>query len=83
MSIWHCQYCYFYVRKTAVDKWAESYLEKHVDNGKKWVINFMIIWFLPIVLIVVTFFLNFSIYTLIPLIGFIIILAAMVIIMKK
>jgi len=83
-----CKYCYFKVKGTTidkekgktiekllpVDKWRESYLEKHVSCGKKTTVFMSIIWFLPIVLIVISFFLNFSIYALISLIGFIVVL---------
>lgn len=97
MPLMHCQYCYFCVKETtkdietgrtiknllSVDKWKESYLKKHVDCGKKWSFNFIILWFLPIVLIVISFFLNFSIYALMSLIGFIVVLAGMLVHMKR
>ena len=87
MPIKHCQYCYFCVKETTiengktikkllpVDKWKESYLKKHVACGKKWSFNFIILWFLPIVLIIISFFFNFSIFALISLIGLIVVLA--------
>ena len=80
-----CKFCYFKVKETTVDKrktieklltvdkWRESYLEKHVGQ-KNWVIFMIIVWFLPIVLVVISFFLNFSIIALISLIGFIVVL---------
>ena len=68
-----CKFCYFKVNETTVDKWRETYLEKHVGQ-KNWVIFMVIVWFLPIVLIVISFFLDFSIYALIILIGFIVML---------
>jgi len=87
MPLKHCQYCYYCIKETTiengktikkllpVDKWKESYLKKHVACGKKWSFNFIIIWFLPIVLIIISFFFNFSIFALICLIGFIVVLA--------
>jgi hypothetical protein len=68
-----CKFCYFKVNENTVDKWRETYLEKHVGQ-KNWVIFMVIVWFLPIVLIVISFFLDFSIYALIILIGFIVML---------
>jgi hypothetical protein len=53
------------------DKWVESCLEKHIACGKKWGFNFFLSWIVPIVLIIVSFFLNFSVFALISLIGFI------------
>jgi hypothetical protein len=87
MPLTICKFCYFKVKETAVDKekgktveklltvdkWRESYLKKHVGQ-KNWVIFMVIVWFLPIVLTVISFFLNFSIFALIILIGFIIVL---------
>jgi len=82
-----CKYCYFKVKETtidkekgktiekllSIDKWRESYLHKHVGQ-KYWVFFMVIIWFLPIVLIVISFFLNFSIFALVSLVGFIVVL---------
>lgn len=82
-----CKYCYFKVKETTTDtesgetivnllplkKWRESYLKKHVGQ-KYWTILMTIVWFAPIVLILISFFLNFSIFALISLIGFIIVL---------
>jgi hypothetical protein len=82
-----CKYCYFKVKETTIDKekgetiekllsldkWRESYLKKHVGQGG-WTVFMSIIWLLPIVLIVISFFLNFSIFALISLIGFIFVL---------
>jgi hypothetical protein len=83
MPLKHCQYCYYKVKEAAKGKWKESYLKKHVDCGKKWAVNFFILWFGPIVLIGISFFLSFSIYALISLIGFIIMLAIMVIYLRR
>lgn len=97
MPVKHCQYCYYKVREPAVkrekgktsmkllplDEWKESYLQKHVDCGKKWGFNFIILWIGPIVLIGISLFLNFSIVALLALIGFIGSLAVMVIYTKR
>lgn len=93
MPVVHCKYCYYKTKETTVDsttgktienllpkdQWVESCLQKHVECGKKWSFNFFIAWFLPIILIVISFFLNFSIYALLSLIGFIIVLAVMLV----
>ena len=97
MPIWHCQYCYYKVRETPSDnpkednigkllpkeKWLESCLQKHVDCGKKWSVNFIILWFLPITGIIISLFLNFSIYALISLIGFLFMLSLMAVHLKR
>jgi len=86
-----CKYCYYKTKETivdkekgkttekllSVDKWRESGLKKHVGQ-KNWALLMIIIWFLPIVLIVISFFLNFSIFALISLIGFIVVLAGFI-----
>jgi hypothetical protein len=92
----HCQYCYYKVREPTldrengktrmellpIDEWKESYLKKHVDCGKKWGFNFIILWLGPIVLIGISLFLNFSIVALLSLIGFIGSLAVMLMYMR-
>ena len=91
MPLTICKYCYYKVKETtidkekgktiekllSVDKWRESYLHKHVGQ-KHWVGLMTIIWFLPIVLIVISFFRDFSIFALISLIGFIVVLVGFV-----
>jgi hypothetical protein len=86
-----CKYCYFKVKETTIDrekgktidkllpldKWRDSYLQKHAGQ-KYWVLFMVIIWFLPIVLIVISFFWNFSIFALIYLIGFIVALVGFI-----
>ncbi len=93
MPIKHCQYCYYKVQDPTIDsktgkpigkllsldKYHESFFPKHVICAKKWAYNLFIIWFLPIVLIVISFFLNYSLIALIALIGFIIVLAVQLI----
>ena len=96
MPLKHCQYCYYKVKETTVDEktgnkirkllskeeWKECCLEKHVDYAKKWGFNFFILWVFPIVLIIISFFLNFSIYALLSLIGFIVVLAVSLVHMR-
>ena len=91
MPLKHCQYCYYKEKEITIDgkegllpldKWKESYLKKHVACGKKWEFNFFILWLLPIVLISISLFLSFSIFALIFLIGFIVVLATMLSHMK-
>lgn len=88
-----CKYCYYKVKETTIDnntgkttgkllpkdKWKESYLKKFVACGKKGSFNYIIIWFFPIVGIVISFFLSFSIVALLSLIGFIVVMAVMMI----
>ena len=87
MPLTICKYCYFKVTETkkdeekgkttkkllSVDNWTKSHLHKHVGQ-KNWVIFMVIVWFLPIVLIAISFFTNFSIFALISFIGFIVVL---------
>jgi hypothetical protein len=83
-----CKYCYYRVTETSSDEnkgetverlvplvtWREVYLRKHVGQ-KNWTLFMTTVWFLPIVLIVISFFFNFSLFALISLIGFIAVLA--------
>jgi hypothetical protein len=83
-----CKYCYYRVTETTSDEnkgkiverlvplvtWREVYLRKHVGQ-KNWTLFMTTVWFLPIVLIVISFFLNFSPFALISLVGFIAVLA--------
>lgn len=78
-----CKHCYFKVIKTSideetgkttkklmsVDKWGKTLLHKHVGQ-KNWVWPMFIIWFLPIVLIIISFFRNFDYLAIIALVGF-------------
>jgi hypothetical protein len=82
-----CKYCYYRVTETtsaenngeAVAKlvplvtWREVYLRKHVGQ-KNWTLFMTTVWFLPTVLIVISFFFNFSPFALTALIGFIAVL---------
>jgi len=92
----HCQYCYFKVKETIEDsvtrktstklmpkdKWVTSYLQKHVASGKKWTFTFLILWLLPIFLMIISFFMNFSLIALLCLIGFIGLLVVMILHMR-
>ena len=92
----HCQHCYYKTKEITEDsttgktienllpkeQWVESCLQKHVESGKKWGFNFFISWFLPMVLIVISFFFSFSIFALITLIGFVVVWAVMLINMR-
>ena len=96
MPLTICKYCYFKVTETtidkekgkttkkllSVDKWSESHLHKHVGQ-KHWTWLMTMIWFLPIVLIVISFFREFSIFAVISLIGFTAVLVGNVIYMLR
>ena len=86
----HCKHCYYNVttmykkhgktimKLLPIDEWKESHLKKHVDCGKKLFPPLgILLWLLPIVLIGISFFWNFSIIALLSLIGFMILLAVM------
>ena len=83
-----CKYCFYKAKETtkdietgktieklmSLDKWREiNGIEKHVGQ-KNWTYCMSIIWLLPIVLIAISFFINFSVFALISLIGFIVVL---------
>ena len=86
-----CKYCYYKTKETtqtiekllSVDKWRELYLKKWASQGKKVQIFMGIIWLLPMVLIFISFFLNFSLFALISLIGCIVVLGGNVIYMNQ
>lgn len=93
----HCQHCYYKMTKTsrdkesdksikvflAVNEWKESYLDKHVACGKKYGKNLFILWFGPIVLIIISFFINFNLIALMSLIGIVASLGGMGYFMTK
>jgi hypothetical protein len=86
-----CKYCYYKTKETTqtierilpVDKWRELYLKKWTSQGKKVQIFMGIIRLLPMVLIFISFFLNFSLFALISLIGCIVVLGGNVIYMNQ
>lgn len=83
-----CRFCYFRVKETATDEekgktmeklltvegWSTSHLPKHVGQ-KHWVWPMLLIWVVPIVLTIISFFKNFHYLTIIALVGFIAVLA--------
>ena len=80
-----CKYCYYKTKKRiqfSVDKWMELYLKKWISQGKIVRIFMGIIWLLPVVLIFISFFLNFSFFAIISLIGCIAVLGGNVIYMN-
>jgi hypothetical protein len=86
-----CKFCHYKTKETtqtgerllSVEKWRELYLKKWVSHGKKVQIFMGIIWLLPIVLILISFFLNFTLFGLISLIGCIVVLGGNVIYMNQ
>ena len=83
-----CESCYYKTKEAterllSVDKWREFYLEKWISWGKKVRIFMGIIWLSPIVLIFISFFLNFSVFALISLFGCILVLGGNVIYMNQ
>ena len=86
-----CKYCYYKTKETtqtterllSVDEWRGLYLKRWISQGKKVRIFMGIIWLLPMVLIFISFFLNFSVFALISLIGCIVVLGGNVIYMNQ
>jgi len=82
-----CKYCYFRITESSIDeehgrtikkllsidRWREVYLSKHAGQGP-WTALMSIIWLLPVVLIIVSFIVDFSLIALVSLIGFIAVL---------
>ena len=94
----HCQYCYYKVKKTTldnengkivqnllpIDEWKKVYLPKHIKCGKTWGSpNLMILCLGPILLIILSLFMSFSIIALLSLMGFIALLAVFGIYMRR
>ena len=96
MPLTLCKFCYFKTKDTTLDKengettekplsvvkWSESGLQKHVGQ-KHWTWLMTTIWFLPVILIVVSFFIDFSYLALIALISFIAVVVGFVIYLMK
>ena len=81
-----CKYCFYKTKKSiqfSVDKWRELYLKNWISKGKMVRIFMGIIWLLPMVLIFISFFLNFSFFAIISLIGCIAVLGGNVIYMNN
>lgn len=74
MPLRMCQYCY-YKRDTPLEEWKEEYLQQHADCMKKWGSAIFLIWGVPIVGIVASFFVNFSLVAVVCLIGFVALLS--------
>jgi hypothetical protein len=86
----HCKNCYYSVVRMEekngkpvkmllpLNEWKESHLKKHVDCGKKLFppLGFLL-WILPIVLMGISLLWNFSVISLFSLIGFMVLLAVM------
>ena len=84
MPIKHCKYCYYNTRTITLDvnkksvvqllpvnSWTESYLDKHVSCGRTWgAPHFAVLWFTPIIFLIILLLLNFSMYPLILLVLF-------------
>ena len=92
----HCKNCYFNVitevkkngktikKLLPKNEWKELYLKKHINCGKRFFPLLSIpLWFLPIVLITISFFWNFSTTALLSLIGFIVFLAALLLYVRR
>ena len=80
-----CKYCFYKTRMSiqfSITKWRELYLNKWVSKGKIVRIFMGIIWLLPIVLIFISFLMNFSFFGLLSLIGCIAMLGGNVIYMN-
>jgi hypothetical protein len=83
MPLTMCKFCYFKVTETTTDEekgktteklltvnqWSKSHLHLHVGQ-KGWAGVMAIVWFAPLVLIGVSLFLNFSLFALLSLAGF-------------
>ena len=83
MPLTMCKYCYFKVKETttdnetgkttekllSVDGWAKSHLRLHVGQ-KGWSFALAIVWLSPFVLVGLSFLTSFSIFAVLSLIGF-------------
>ena len=81
-----CRYCYYKTKMNSqfsVTTWRELYLRKWISQGKIVRIFMGIIWLLPIVLISISFFVNFSFLGLLSLIGCIVTLGGNVVYMNQ
>ena len=81
-----CKYCFYTTKKSiqsSIGKWKELYLKEWIRKGKMVRVFMGIIWLLPMVLIFISFFLNFSFFTIITLIGCIAVLGGNVIYMNQ
>ncbi|NPD90493.1 MAG: hypothetical protein HGN29_17400 [Asgard group archaeon] len=79
-----CRYCYFKAKETptdeekekptvklmTIDKWSKTLLHKHVGQ-KHWAWVMFVVWILPVILIITSFFRNFNYLAIIALVAFI------------
>ena len=80
-----CKFCFYKTKisvQFSVNKWRELYLSKWVGRGKIVRIFMGIIWLLPMVLIFISFLVNFSFLGVLSLIGCIAVLGGNVIYMN-
>ena len=87
MPLTMCKYCYFKVtdptsndekgetieKLLSIDQWSKSLLHMHVGQ-KGWSYAMAIVWLAPIFLIGASLFLNFSLFALTALFGFVVVL---------
>lgn len=71
-----CRYCYFRV-DADIEEWKEKYLQSHTDCMKKWGTGIFLIWLVPIIGIVASFFVNFSLIAVVCLVGVIALLSVL------
>lgn len=76
MPMTACRYCYFRT-DASLGEWKEEYLQQHSDNMKKWGTGIFFIWGIPVVGIIASLFVNFSIVAVICLVGFVAILSVL------
>ena len=86
-----CKSCYYKTKETTqncerllpVEKWRELHLKNWVSQGEKVRVFMGIVWLLPMVLIFISFFLSFSLFAVLSLIGCIAVLGGNVIYMNQ
>ncbi len=77
-----CQYCYYKV-DSSLEEWKEEYLQQHADCVKKWGSAIFLIWGVPIVGIIASFFTNFSPVAVVCLVGFVALLSVLPMHLRK
>ena len=83
MPIKACQYCYFHVEGLTLDQWKEEYLALHEANWKKYGVGLFALWLIPIIGIIISFFIDFDIIALVALIAFLAALITLQVNMQK
>ena len=66
-----CQYCYFNSEGITLDQWKKEYAKLHEANWKKFGLGLFTVWLLPVIGIIISFFLEFEILALVTLILYI------------